>query len=143
MLWQIGARLVRIGIALDTQVTHCFDGSVRIRHVAATIATAFVAICVALAVPVSQLQLRTDVTTCCCPDPAKCHCPDHNGASDEGTSMRACHKTYQELVSADFPSFAFPWIAGVELDVQTALVTMTYAISPPKPPPVPEPTGPS
>jgi hypothetical protein len=85
---------------------------VSIRRLAAAAATLVVAIVVALAVPVAQLRTFSVETSCCCPDPSHCHCPDHQ--PDHGgtcPSMRACHKTQHEIVSPDAPAFAPPTVA--------------------------------
>jgi hypothetical protein len=132
-----------LGSIIDNPPSHCLDVCVTVRQFAVTVASALVAIGVALAVPVSQLQIRTVVTTCCCPDPSHCHCPDHKGTPDGGSSMRACHKTQHELVSAGAPSFAAPAVAIIDLPEHGAHVATPLVSSPPKTPPVPEPTGPS
>ena len=85
----------------------------RIRRLARAAATVLVAIVVALAVPVSQLRTRYVVTTCCCPDPSHCHCPDHKGDHSKLPSMRACHKESHELVAPQLPTFDAPVIAIV------------------------------
>jgi hypothetical protein len=81
---------------------------VSIRRLAAAATTVLVAFVVALAVPVSQLRTFAIQTSCCCPDPAHCHCPDHAPDHGNGSSMRACHKTAHEIVSPVAPAFAAP-----------------------------------
>jgi hypothetical protein len=87
---------------------------VTLRRIATAASTIVVAIVVALAVPVSQLRTFAIQSTCCCPDPSHCHCPDHDAGkgSDHG-SMRACHKTSHEVVSPDAPAVAMPQLAIV------------------------------
>jgi hypothetical protein len=101
------------------------------------------AIAVALGVPVSQLRTPDTYVTCCCPDPANCHCPDHKPDHSGQPKMRACHKVQHELVSAQAPSFtqfqvaiaiAPPIVAPVHFELPSA----------PHPTPLPdEPYGPS
>jgi hypothetical protein len=80
------------------------NGEVTIRRAAASIVHLMVAICVALAVPVSQVRLVTTVTSCCCPDPAHCHCPPEK--PDPATpTMKPCHHKSQDIVSPSAPLF--------------------------------------
>lgn len=83
----------------------------RIRRIAAAASTVLVAIVVALAVPVSQLRTFSVVTACCCPDPAHCHCPDHQPDHSKRSSMHACHKSSHEIVSPQAPAFTPPEVA--------------------------------
>ncbi|HEY1550006.1 MAG TPA: hypothetical protein VGG28_19390 [Kofleriaceae bacterium] len=95
-----------------------------------------VAIVVALAVPVSQLRTFAIETSCCCPDPSHCHCPDHDlGKSDRG-SMRACHKTSHEVVSPDAPAVALPELA-IATETQRAMPRVTWMVAEPHAPPAP------
>jgi hypothetical protein len=119
------------------------DGSVTIRRCATAIATAWVAICVALAVPVSQLRLRTVIIECCCPDPAHCHCPDQQPGSTGGPSMGACHKTQHELVSPEAPAFAAPMIPMSPPQVALAYAEPPALASPSSSPDPAPPYGPS
>jgi len=98
-----------------------------------------VAIVVALAVPVSQLRTISIVKTCCCPDPAHCHCPDHKAESSSQPSMRACHKTEHAVVAPEAPVFRAPAVA-------VALVPSVTRLAPdhviPAPHPAPPPARP-
>jgi len=69
-----------------------------------------VALVLALTVPVSQLRTATVEKSCCCPDPTKCHCPDHDGKGTQ-PEMRACHQTTHVTVAPVLPVFAAPVIA--------------------------------
>jgi hypothetical protein len=71
------------------------------------------AIVTALAVPTAQLRTFTVVASCCCPDPAKCHCPDHKPDHSGQPGMRSCHRTSHEIVSPDAPSFSPPELAMI------------------------------
>ena len=81
-----------------------YKQSVRIPGALAAVAT----VVVALAVPVSQLRTIDVVTTCCCPDPSRCHCPDHKADHSGQPAMRACHRSQHELVSPQAPNFVAP-----------------------------------
>ncbi|HEY1816488.1 MAG TPA: hypothetical protein VGG74_29280 [Kofleriaceae bacterium] len=82
------------------------NGEVKIRRAAASIATFFVAICVALAVPVSQVRLVTTIASCCCPDPSHCHCPPEKPDSEMPT-MKTCHHRSHDIVSPSAPLFVY------------------------------------
>ena len=107
------------------------------------ISTVVVAIVVALAVPVSQLRTISIVKTCCCPDPAHCHCPDQNADSSPQPSLRACHNTEQVIVAPELPAFRAPALASA-IAPAVALVAIARAIPGPHPaPPPPRPDAPS
>ncbi len=53
---------------------------------------------VALAMPVSQIRTVSIVARCCCPDPAKCHCPDHSTDSDRPPTLRPCYRSEHVVV---------------------------------------------
>jgi len=106
-------------------------------------ATFVVAIVVALAVPISQLQTTTIVTECCCPDPSNCHCPDHKPDHSGQPMLRACHRTKHELVAPQAPSFTSPQIA---IAIAPPRVAPAAIVAPPalhESPVVDEPYGPS
>jgi hypothetical protein len=98
-----------------------------------------VAIVVALAVPVSQLRTISIIKTCCCPDPAHCHCPDHQAGPSSQPSIRACHKTERAVVAPEAPAFRAPAVA-VALVPVIAILVPEHAI--PAPHPAPPPTRP-
>lgn len=102
-----------------------------------------VAVVLALAVPVSQLRTYRVVETCCCPNPAHCHCPpdkpDHSGMP----VIRTCHKSSQVLASPHAPSFT-PTEVALAAPASRAATTQIAAPAAPKPAPAPdEPYGPS
>ena len=102
-----------------------------------------VAIAVALSVPTSQLRTISIVTTCCCPDPTKCHCPDHKADHSKVPSIRACHKSSHETVSPQLPSFSPPEVA-IAIAPPAVAPAVLAAPRVPHAPPVPdEPYGPS
>lgn len=115
----------------------------RLRRATTAIATIFVAIVVALAVPVSQLRTISIVTTCCCPDPAKCHCPDHKPDHSGNPSIRACHKSSHETVAPQLPSFSPPEVAIAIPAPRVAPSMIAAATLPPEAPAPDEPYGPS
>lgn len=81
---------------------------VSLRQLVATASTIAVAIVLALGVPVSQLRTVSTRSECCCPDPERCKCPDHQGDESPQPTMRACHKTQQQFVSPVLPAFVPP-----------------------------------
>ena len=96
-----------------------------------------VAIVVALTVPVSQLTTVAVIHSCCCPDPADCHCPHEK--PDRGTqpALRACHQQNQLSVAPQLPSFAAPAIA-MAAPVQRIVAQPVIAMRAPHAPPVPK-----
>lgn len=114
-----------------------------LRRIATAASTIVVAIVVALTVPVSQLRTVSIVKQCCCPDPHKCHCPDHQPDHKGQSSMRACHSTQHVTVSPEAPSFAAPPIAIAAGSSQIALLASPLLDSPHAPPSAAPPYGPS
>ncbi len=115
----------------------------RIRKLATAASTIVVALIVALAVPVSQLRTIAVVQTCCCPDPAKCHCPDHQPDHSKLQSIRACHKDVQITAPAPAP-VAPPAVVAIELAPIRFVGVVEHALqSPHIPPDVDRPDGPS
>ena len=65
----------------------------------------------ALCLGVAELRLPDVTVSCCCPDPASCHCPDHKADHSGQPAMRACHRTQHELVAPQAPVFVAPQLA--------------------------------
>ncbi|MBL0216732.1 MAG: hypothetical protein IPQ07_22985 [Myxococcales bacterium] len=107
------------------------------------VTTAFVALIVALAVPVSQLRLVSETKACCCPDPRKCHCPDHKGGDPAQDTMRACHTEARLIVSPEAPAVAVPSILIVPATVVSFAPATFLLSSPHAPPPPARPDAPS
>jgi hypothetical protein len=84
---------------------------VKLRAAPSAIATFIVAIVVALTVPISQLRTDSVTITCCCPDPAHCHCPHDKPGPTKCPSLKACHQERHDVVSPDAPSFTSPEVA--------------------------------
>ncbi|HEU4731608.1 MAG TPA: hypothetical protein VFT22_27120 [Kofleriaceae bacterium] len=108
-----------------------------VRRATGWIATVVVAVLVALAVPVAQLQTRWVETTCCCPDPTHCHCPDHKAPVPGQPSMGACHRAEHTAVAPQLSAFAVPVVA-IALAPVRAAVAIAVAIPAPHaaPPPI-------
>lgn len=84
----------------------------KIRRIATAAATVWVAIVVALALPVSQLRTVTTIAEkCCCPDPANCHCPPHGKDAPGCPQMKSCHRVEHDVVAPQLPAFAAPAVA--------------------------------
>lgn len=113
------------------------------RRAAIALATYVAAILVALAVPVSQLHTVSIETTCCCPDPSHCKCPDHKPDKQSTPSMRACHKTQHANVAPTLPSFAAPAVAVAIAPPQAAPAFAPARRAPHATPVSDEPYGPS
>ena len=92
-----------------------------------------------LAVPVSQLRTVATISQCCCPDPAKCHCPDHKPDHIKQPAIRACHKTQHAIVAPDAPAFAA--VEAVQVTAPERPVDMTI-VAMRSPHAAPEPTRP-
>jgi hypothetical protein len=85
---------------------------VNVRRLATAAATIVVAIVCALSVPISQLPTIATVTTCCCPDPHYCHCPDHKPGQHDA-SMRPCHRQSHDFISPVLPVFTAPAVVAL------------------------------
>lgn len=109
----------------------------------ARLSTIVVAIVVALAVPVSQLRAISIVKACCCPDPANCHCPDHEKDSPSQPSMRACHNTEHAVMAPQLPAFTAPLVAVAAAPVIAIVATASPIPDPHPAPPPNRPDAPS
>lgn len=114
-----------------------------VRRVLAWVTTVMVAIVVAMAVPVSQLRTISVIQSCCCPDPADCHCP-HPVAADrhhgpQQPAMGACHRSERDAVSPELPAFSAPRLA---LAIVPARVPIAVDHAMPAPHPAPAPARP-
>lgn len=101
-----------------------------------------IAIMLSVIVPVAELRIANDQATCCCPNPKICKCKDHQG-DPSAPSMRACHKSPDDLIRAELPQFVPPTVIAV---VHPALPIVHAAVALPSPHPAPElrrPDGPS
>jgi hypothetical protein len=116
---------------------------VKIRRAALAVATYVAAIVVALAVPVSELRTISITTTCCCPDPTRCHCPDHKPDHSKQPSIRACHRTQHEAVAPQLPSFSPPEVALAIAPPRIVHVAIAAPLAPHAAPSPEEPYGPS
>lgn len=96
-----------------------------------------VAIVVAFAVPVAQLRVISVVKTCCCPDPDRCHCPDHKSDPSSQPSMRPCHNAERAFVAPELPTFRPPAVAVVPAPA-VAIIAVDPAIPAPHPAPPPD-----
>lgn len=111
----------------------------RVRCIAARIATLVVAVIVALAVPMTQLRTTWVDKQCCCPDPDHCHCPDHKADSSPQPSLRACHNTERLVIAPELPAFRPPVVA-VALAPAAPVAVVEHRL--PVPHPAPPPTRP-
>lgn len=116
--------------------------SVSLRRIATAASTMVVAIALALIVPTAQLHTVSDQATCCCPDPQKCKCHDHDGASGH-SSMRACHKQTPELVKFELSAFVAPAVVAVAAPARPAMAALAIVTQPHASPPPRRPDAPS
>ncbi|MEO7093716.1 MAG: hypothetical protein ABI175_10730 [Polyangiales bacterium] len=100
------------------------------------LSTVVVALVLALTMPVSQLRTARVEKSCCCPDPAKCHCPDHDDRTPAQPELRACHQTTHVSVAPTLPAFAAPALAEV-IDPVVATIAVIHATHAPHAAPAP------
>jgi hypothetical protein len=74
------------------------------------------------------------ITTCCCPDPTHCHCPDHK-PDPNGTSMRACHRQSHDVTASVLPAFTEPPLIALA-PPERAIALVRAPLSAPHAPPV-------
>lgn len=89
-----------------------------------------VALVLALTIPVSQLRTACVEQSCCCPDPAKCHCPDHDDSKPTRPQLRACHQTQHITVAPTLPAFTAPVIAAVPLPAVQVVAALHVTLAP-------------
>lgn len=106
---------------------------------------ALIALAVCLAVPGCQLRWTPDAPTCCCPDPAKCPCHDHDRSPGEaGTAkMRACHSPSDGFALTELASFVVPDMAARPTASPIADVAHDDLARPHPAPPPDQPDAPS
>lgn len=103
----------------------------KIRRIATAAATVWVAIVVALALPVSQLRTVTTITEkCCCPDPSHCKCPPPDPNAPACPQMKNCHRVSHDVVAPQLPAFASPVIAIVEQPATVIALVATPLAAP-------------
>jgi hypothetical protein len=107
-----------------------------IRRATRWLATVVVAIVVAVALPVGQLRLISIVKECCCPDPAHCHCPDHQPDAPGQPSFRPCHSSAHVVVSPEAPALAAPAVMTAAIPA-IAVVAAHHRLPSPHAPPAP------
>jgi hypothetical protein len=102
-----------------------------------------IAVIVMFALPISQLRTVAIAVQCCCPDPTRCHCPDHGKDTSQQPSIKACHKTSQTFEAPTVQTFTPVAIESVSAPVQ-AIATVDHALTHPhQPPSLAAPRGPS
>lgn len=102
-----------------------------------------VAVVLAICVPFASLVTDSDRIECCCPDPDKCNCPDHDPAHVDQTSMRACHKSTPDAVTAQLAAYVPPAVP-VAAAPEQAMPLAPHVLRTPHPaPPPPRPDAPS
>jgi len=102
-----------------------------------------VALVLALTVPVSQLRTVTVAQSCCCPDPTRCHCPDHEPSKPGQPELRACHQATHVLVAPTLPAFAAPVVAMITAPAMRAAAPVLELVSPHAAPTPARPDAPS
>ena len=105
--------------------------------------TFIVAVVLALCVPISQLTTVSDRTECCCPDPSKCQCPDHDEDRPLQTSMQACHKQGPKAIASQATAFLPPVLPTVDAPSVLAPAVAHVIHAPQVAPPPRRPDAPS
>ncbi|MBL0219874.1 MAG: hypothetical protein IPQ07_39165 [Myxococcales bacterium] len=105
--------------------------------------TFVVALLLALSVPTSQLRTVSITKSCCCPDPTKCHCPDHQKSRPGQPELRACHQTTEVNVAATLPAFTRPVVMPVTEATVVGLAPLSSHAAPHAPPIRARPDAPS
>jgi hypothetical protein len=116
---------------------------VSLRRVATFATTTLVAIVVALAVPVSQLQMVSVIHHCCCPDPDDCHCPKTKSDHSTHQTMGTCHGANELIVAPQAPSFTASVVAIADRPQAVAAAPSLPVLAPHDPPPPTRPDAPS
>lgn len=102
-----------------------------------------IAVIVMFALPISQLRTVTVTVECCCPDPTKCHCPDHDKDPSQQPTMKACHKSSNAFEAPTVPQFTAVASETVTLPAR-AIAAIDHALTHPHlPPSLAAPRGPS
>ncbi|MBA3392823.1 MAG: hypothetical protein H0T89_09270 [Deltaproteobacteria bacterium] len=109
----------------------------------AALSTTIVACVLALALPVAQLQLASIENSCCCPDPDRCRCPDHDESDGRQPAMQACHNTQQAMVTPAFAAFEPPAPVHVTAAPRIATAIVHSFDTPHAPPALRRPAAPS
>lgn len=114
-----------------------------LRRIATAASTIVVAIALAIIVPVSQLHTASNSTECCCPDPDRCQCPDHERDDATQPMMKTCHKTSQDFVAPVLPAFVAPAIEIASTPREIAVAVVFPLTAPHPAPALHRPRGPS
>lgn len=107
------------------------------------LSTVMVALVLALSIPVSQLRTANVEHSCCCPDPAKCHCPDHDESPPGPSQLRACHRTTQITIAPTLSAFVAPVLVPLPARTPARLTVSHAAPAPHAEPPPARPDAPS
>ncbi len=112
-------------------------------HAFRAVTTFVVALLLAVAVPTSQLRTVSITKSCCCPDPTRCHCPDHQKPRPGQPELRACHQTTEINVASTLPAFTSPAVMSVTPVTVVALALLPPHATPHAPPVPARPDAPS
>ena len=115
----------------------CTNEHVSLRALLTAATTIFVAIALAVLVPVAQLQTAVEKAPCCCPNPETCKCKHKTDPLH--TSMRSCHQKTPDVQRTTLPEFVAPEIAALDAP---ARVVVAIAAPIPDPHPAPAPRRP-
>lgn len=102
-----------------------------------------VVLALAFALPASQLRTASVEKACCCPDPAKCHCPDHDDGPPGQPQIKACHQTSHVTVAPTLPAFAAPALAALPAPAVELVAAFHVTLAPSAAPPPARPDAPS
>ena len=63
----------------------------------------------AVALPAGQLRAAAVIADrCCCPDPARCHCPPHKTPRNDLPTLDHCGKTAHVVIKPTLQAFVAP-----------------------------------
>jgi hypothetical protein len=112
-------------------------------RVKSALSSIVIAMIVIFALPISQLRTVAITIECCCPDPHKCHCPDHKADTSGQPSIRDCHKSAQVFEAPTAPSATIAVIAIATTPARTEISVHHDLTTPHHPPILERPRGPS
>jgi hypothetical protein len=102
-----------------------------------------VAVIVMIVLPVSQLRTVSVRVECCCPDPARCHCPAPGKPVPGQPTLNDCHKSSQIIAISAASELQPPSALPVPTPPRRALAVVFPLRLPHEPPSPARPPAPS
>jgi hypothetical protein len=108
---------------------------VRVRRIVAAATTAVMAVMMTIALPIAQIpSAKVVAAACCCPNPATCHCPDHERHTRGDPSVRPCGQPPELTIVAALAPFVAP---SVTIMMPPLLAQSAPIVAPRAPHPAP------